>query len=176
MIFSQFQRRACFLTLPQVFLFELTAAITALRMNSLPDILSAGVLELCLLFLSVSDLETYVIPNFLVLFPAFCRILVLCLCADTGALFKSISSAATVVTLMIFISMAGRRICGGKGFGGGDIKLFALAALYLGFERSLLCILDACAIGLCTALFRQRKQLPFGPAISAAVVICLLLP
>ena len=69
------------------------------------------------------------------------------------------------------------RILRKESLGGGDIKLFALAALYLGPVGFLFALLFSCALGLLfAAATRSGKgaQFPFGPAISAACAFMLL--
>lgn len=65
--------------------------------------------------------------------------------------------------------------------GMGDIKLFVPIGLYLGMERTLLCIYLSCVIGgliggylLITGRKKRGEMLPFAPFIVAAVMITTL--
>jgi prepilin signal peptidase PulO-like enzyme (type II secretory pathway) len=176
LIFFRFRRCAVSLRAPYLFLFEFLAALTALRAGSFPEILCEGVLELCLLFLSVSDWERAVIPNPLIRLPAVCRTIFLLCTSGWQTLLLSLASAALLALLLVLISQIGEHFTGAGHFGGGDIKLFALAGLYLGVKRGLWCIILACIFGIITSRSIHRRRFPFGPAISAALICCLLLP
>ena len=72
--------------------------------------------------------------------------------------------------------------------GGGDLKLFAVAALYVGWQQSILLVFLACLFGLAFAAARGLlsqpadmtgrpsgiETFPFGPSIAVACVVTLL--
>ena len=62
--------------------------------------------------------------------------------------------------------------------GGGDIKLFAVVGLYLGFIGTLFAMVLACILGLTLhAVFGRKdggKAFPFGPSIAIAAGFMLL--
>lgn len=81
-----------------------------------------------------------------------------------------------------------------RAMGGGDIKLLLAIGLFLGLERSVLCLLVACAVSVLTAVLLPRvrwgdksmvseagkpvvlRSVPFGPALaigSAAALFAL---
>lgn len=161
---------------PYLLLFELSAAMMALRAVPLSEVVCDSVLALCLLFLAVSDWEQSRIPNQLLFIPAACRVVFLICTAGWRLLPGSLSGAAFLILIMALISHIGGHLWGVGCFGGGDIKLFGLAGLYLGAERGLWCAGIACMIGLITALAVHRSRFPFGPSISSAIILCLLLP
>lgn len=78
---------------------------------------------------------------------------------------------------LIFDKAAGR-----ESLGGGDIKLFFVTGLYLGFAVNLLNVIVSCFFGLilaaATAGRRKDKEdpaaVPFGPAIGAGTGFCIL--
>ena len=87
---------------------------------------------------------------------------------------------------LLLFSIAFEALTGKVGLGGGDVKLLFMAGLYLGLAASALNLLIACVLGLLFNLVWARrgssedgetpapKAFPFGPAISAAVWVTLL--
>ncbi len=75
---------------------------------------------------------------------------------------------------MLLVSLLFDHILGKESMGGGDIKLFFMTGLYLGVLRSLFSLILSCFIGLITAVVMRQKKVPFGPSISLAVWISLL--
>ncbi|MBR1496314.1 MAG: prepilin peptidase [Oscillospiraceae bacterium] len=64
-----------------------------------------------------------------------------------------------------------------ESLGGGDIKLFAVVGLYLGWAGTLYALLLSCLLGLGMALAQRRgpgQPFPFSPAISLAAAWMLL--
>lgn len=78
---------------------------------------------------------------------------------------------------LLLLSLAMDRLLGRESLGGGDIKLFAVVGLYLGFAGTLFALLLSCVLGLALAALLRRgagRPFPFGPAISAAAAGMLL--
>lgn len=77
---------------------------------------------------------------------------------------------------MLALSMFLDRVLGRESLGGGDIKLFAVVGLYLGFTGTMFALILASVLGLALVKWRGAKRsenVPFGPAISAATAIML---
>lgn len=77
---------------------------------------------------------------------------------------------------LLGVSLVLDKLLGRDSLGGGDIKLFAVVGLYLGFVGSLFAVILACALGLLlTALRRAARgeSVPFGPAIAMATAVML---
>ena len=55
---------------------------------------------------------------------------------------------AGVAVCLLLAAFAYERLCGRDSFGGGDIKLLAVFALYLGFKGAIVCLFAACALML----------------------------
>ena len=89
------------------------------------------------------------------------------------ALAKSLGGALLLGGGLFIISLVFDRVTGKEGLGGGDIKLFFAAGLYLGALRGLLCVIVSCLIGLLFALTRRNQKIPFGPAISIGIILTL---
>lgn len=92
---------------------------------------------------------------------------------------------------MLVLSAVYELVTRKESFGGGDIKLMAVVGLFLGWERGLICLFIACAVGVLYALaqsLRARRQeepalararrdpflartMPFAPGIALGTLI-----
>lgn len=132
----------------------------------------------CLFCLSLVDLDIGEIPN------GCLAAAVLAWAATAPFLFESwgeallrvaagVAYGAGVLLLALLMDWALKK----ESMGGGDVKLFAVAGLYLGFAGTLFTLVFSCVLGLfCAALLGRRRgePFPFGPAISAAAAGMLL--
>ena len=135
----------------------------------------------CLFCLSLVDLESCIIPDGCLLIAALVWLAAL---PFSGMSWKEIGLhvLAGLVTggAILLISLLMDRILHKDTMGGGDIKLFAVVGLYLGFASSLFAVMLACIFGLLfSAILRllpgeREAQFPFGPSISAAAAVVLL--
>ncbi|MCR4891644.1 MAG: prepilin peptidase [Lachnospiraceae bacterium] len=135
----------------------------------------------CLFCLSLVDLEICIIPDGCLIISALAWLVA------QPFLGKTLMDALMHVLCgfvfggaLLFISLLFDRILKKESMGGGDIKLFAVMGLYLGFVSSLFSLMLSCVLGLIFALVRRigapkgDPHFPFGPAISAATWIMLL--
>jgi leader peptidase (prepilin peptidase)/N-methyltransferase len=70
-------------------------------------------------------------------------------------------------------------VTGGKGIGGGDVKLMAVCGLFLGWKLVLLAFFVGCIMGSVIHILRMRvfgagRVLALGPYLSAGVFLALL--
>lgn len=131
----------------------------------------------CLLCLSLVDWEVYLIPDGCLIAAALAWPLTLpALGWDGLRILERILSALVFGGGMLLVARWMDRLLDKESLGGGDIKLFALLGLYLGFARSLLALLLSSLLGLLLALVRRggEKRIPFAPAISLAAALTLL--
>lgn len=82
-------------------------------------------------------------------------------------------AAVSVILLAIYLAS------GGRGVGGGDVKLMAGCGLFLGWRLIIAAFIAACVIGSILHLIRMAAKkagrvLAFGPYLSAGVVIAML--
>ena len=80
---------------------------------------------------------------------------------------------------ILLMSIVMDKLLGKESLGGGDVKLFAVVGLYLGFAGGLFTVLLSCVLGLGFALVQARRgragqPIPFGPSISLAAALMLL--
>ena len=135
----------------------------------------------CLYALSVTDLETMLIPNRYLIIPA----VTWCICCFLIPMTKNeilmhFAAGVAYGGGILCISLIMDRILKRDTMGGGDIKLFAVCGLYLGFIGTLLAVIFACVIGLIFVVARKKKdesgskEFPFGPSIAVASGLMLL--
>jgi len=154
-----------------------------------------------LLFLSLTDLDAYLIPNGCIVAAIVVRALYL-----VGAwalegtniidmLVFSLIGGAVLGGALLLITLLGDRVFKRPSMGGGDIKLFFVAGLYFGWQQGIFLVIVACIIGIVAAVAFSRalpeeettdnggesagtstlkRTIPFGPSIAAACVITML--
>lgn len=135
----------------------------------------------CLFCLSLVDLEDYTIPDGCLLISAAVWLIAQPLVGHgwKEALLRLLAAVVFGGGLLL-LSLLMDRILKKDSLGGGDIKLFFVVGLYLGFASTLFSLLLACVLGLLFAILRKRsgneegEQIPFGPSIATAAAVMLL--
>ena len=171
-------------------------------------------LELCLfacvlLFLSLTDIDDYLIPNACIVVALVIRCVYLAIMCALGSMTTAdllfyVGSAVGVSVVLLATVLVADHVLGRESMGGGDLKLYAVAALYFGWQQMLFLIVVSCLLGLgSTVFFRGRaleegegqeagvqsqddsgeqdqpeptgsQPFPFGPSIALACVITML--
>ncbi len=140
------------------------------------------VLACILLALSLVDFDTYIIPdrfhvaailNWIIFLPLIIK-------EDStltlvSVLKSSLVGAVAVAAVMLLMSLVFDKLTGKESMGGGDIKLYFVAGLYLGAVAGYLCVLLSCIIGLVMAGAAKKHRIPFGPSISLSILLCMLI-
>lgn len=130
-----------------------------------------------LLLLALIDYDTMTLPGPPMLFALAVWALFLPTHGDwkTRAI-QGAASAAVVFAVILALSLIMDKLLKRESLGGGDLKLMALAALFLGPWRTLLMLIVSCALALVfVAATRSRgKPFPFGPALCAGTALTLL--
>ena len=142
-----------------------------------------------LLFLSLTDLDDYIIPNGCIIVAVLARAVFLgvSLAMGTisldGVLFYLFSGLGMGAVLVIVVLVADK-VLGRESMGGGDLKLYAVAGFYFGWQQGLLLVIISCIIGIAVALLSPggddgegalKRTIPFGPSIAAACVITMFI-
>ncbi|MGI6754717.1 MAG: prepilin peptidase [Atopobiaceae bacterium] len=150
-----------------------------------------------LLVVSLTDIDDMRIPNSCIVTASIVRVLYLVVAAALGpqtpwvslgstagagsmasTVLYYVASAAGVGVALVVLALIMDRVLGRASMGWGDAKLLAVAALYVGWQQSLLAILLACIFGIITGLWQQRKAgsdaFAWGPSIALATFITLL--
>ena len=148
-----------------------------------------------LLFLSLTDLDEFVIPNGCIVAALAIRAAYMLASWALGAMtladigYYVISAIGVGVALLLVVLLADR-LFGRESMGGGDLKLYFVAALYFGWQQSIFLVIASCVIGILVALLSPRfagdsqdgpedegvlkRVIPFGPSIAAACVVVML--
>lgn len=142
------------------------------------------VFAVVLLTLSLVDLEEKIIPDSLLIAAAVWWLITLPfisgeLLYDLG---RGLVGGAGIALPMLLIVLAADKIMGRETMGGGDIKLFFVAGLYLGLPLNMMNMIVSCLIGIVFGLAgktaRQNDEdpaaIPFGPAIAGGSLFTLL--
>ena len=126
-----------------------------------------------LLALSVIDFRTFEIPMGFNIFLAVVGLARVATDPGNWLLYLIGFFAVSVFLLIVFL------ITGGRGIGGGDIKLMAVCGLILGWKLILVAFILGCVLGSILHLIRMsvKKEgavLAFGPYLSLGVLIAAL--
>ena len=164
--------------------FALVTVCCALRFGLTLICLRNYVFLCCLFLLSLTDLEGMLIPDGCHIVSVLAWVAALPFSfPGWSATVKSILAGASYGMIFLVLSLLLDRILGKESLGGGDIKLFAVTGLYLGWIGTLFVILISCLAGLLfqTTCGRKAgdkgaagKAFPFGPWIAMAAAVMLL--
>ncbi len=139
----------------------------------------------CLFIVALTDLESFEIFDGVLIFGLTNfvvseLVLIFLKFNSLSSLGLSLLSGFIAGAVMLIFSLIMDRILKKESLGGGDIKLFALLGLYLGFFGAYELLIISCLLGLLFAGVRKKmapdasKEFPFGPAIAASGYILLL--
>lgn len=162
-------------------LFELLTAIlfctSYLKFGYSIETIISIILCSMLVIITVSDLDSYIIPDSVLI---ICSILIFGLYFyeyKTIPLNNLLNGIASFI-FMFLIKMLGNFILKKESMGDGDIKLMAVVGTVIGFKKVILSLFLASYLGLPYAIYIMVKknvnhELPFGPFLSLASLILL---
>lgn len=162
-------------------LFELLTAIlfctSYLKFGYSIETIISIILCSMLVIITVSDLDSYIIPDSVLI---ICSILIFGLYFyeyKTIPLNNLLNGIASFI-FMFLIKMLGNFILKKESMGDGDIKLMAVVGMVIGFKKVILSLFLASYLGLPYAIYIMVKknvnhELPFGPFLSLASLILL---
>ena len=159
--------------------FALVTVLCLLRFGLTALCLRNFLFLCCLFLLTLTDLEDMIIPDGCHIAAAAAWLAALPFTfTGWGDALKSVLAAVAFGGGLLAVSLVMDRLLGRDSLGGGDIKLFAVVGLYLGFIGSLFALMLACIVGLALqGLLRRRggeRAFPFGPSIALAAAAMLL--
>jgi len=132
------------------------------------ELLVAWTLISLLVIIFISDLHYSIIPNKVLLFFGGVLLVLRLIVSPLQPWWDPLLGAFLGFTLLLLISIVSK-----GGMGGGDIKLFAVIGLVLGWKGLLLAffISNLCGtimglIGMMLGKVKRGKPFPFGPAIA----------
>ncbi len=126
-----------------------------------------------LVIIFISDIHYMIIPDKVLLFFAPTLLLVRYTVAPLEVWWDPLLGATIGFTLLLLIAVISK-----GGMGGGDIKLFAVIGIVLGWKGVLLAFFLSTLIGsiigiigLATKKIERKKPIPFGPFIVIATLL-----
>ena len=156
------------------------------------EMVQLAVLVLVLLFVSLTDLDKFIIPNKALAVAVVARLAYMGYAVaiqqfDWARVGYYLASALGAGVVMLIIVLVCDRLFKRESMGGGDIKLYVLAALFFGWEQTLFIVVLSCVIGIVFAFLNKLKEgeeqetqestreiisrkIPFGPSIAIACV------
>jgi leader peptidase (prepilin peptidase)/N-methyltransferase len=179
----------------------LTGALFALcwwRLSNFWQLLPALVLTCALVSSAFIDAENTIIPNGIVLFGAAAGAALGAACwlftgrmpwqdASVGRIswYRALSGAAAGAVMgggpLLAMDMISRMVFRKDGMGGGDVKLMAMAGLYLGWKMALVALLLAVLAGglvgvamMIARRLRRGDYFPFGPFLAGGAFASML--
>ncbi|SHN54420.1 leader peptidase (prepilin peptidase) / N-methyltransferase [Butyrivibrio hungatei DSM 14810] len=141
------------------------------------------VLTGALFVIALVDLEIQEVPNGCLIVGVLAFLLTTpFICEEDWIKWIGHRILAAILTMMIIILIVVimERVLKKQAMGGGDIKLYALLALYLGYAGSYEVVLLSCIIGIIFVAVRKvlfpekAKEFPFAPSIALAGYLMLI--
>lgn len=157
--------------------FALVTVLVLLRFDLSVLCLRNYVFVCCLFCLALVDLEVFLIPDGCLIVAAAAWLLALPFVGwDWTYVWQHLLAGLVFGGGILLLSLVMDRLLHKESLGGGDVKLFAVMGLYLGFGPSLLAVIGSCVFGLLLGLVKrgEDQHIPFGPAISLATAVVLL--
>lgn len=141
------------------------------------DLIIALIFISMLLIIIISDYQTFIIPDEVLITSIILLIIPIILKNGIKGLGLSILSGAIAFSIMFLLKKLGDFMFKKESMGGGDIKLMFVFGLVLGWQASILSIFIASIIGLPISLILLNKnkshEIPFGPFLAIAAMILL---
>ena len=140
-----------------------------------PDVLSFMVYAVfvsLMIIVSISDIEYMVVPD-TVLIVFFPILLVLSIVAPIGTWYDGLLGGVFGFVFMVLIAYYGKKRFKQDALGGGDIKLYVLIGLFLGWQLVFLSLFFAALLGIIIgkSVLRKMNPIPFVPFIFAGSLL-----
>ncbi len=136
------------------------------------------VLLACLMCLTLTDWDAYLVPDGCLLAAALAWAAAAPFLGESWVWAgKHLLAAIVFGGGLLALSLVMDRVLKRDPLGGGDVKPFALPGLYLGLLGGLFALIFSCVLGLlCARLLRRgaREAFPFAPSIAFAMAGMLL--
>lgn len=163
-------------------IFEFTTgalfAVSYLKFGLTIDLLIALTFISMLLIIIISDYQTMIIPDEVLIFASVALIIELFIKTGFMDTLISIGNGIIAFVIMLLIKKLGDFLFKKESMGGGDIKLMFIYGLFFGFANALLSIFIASFIALPIAIIAMKKsnshEIPFGPFLAVAAIIITL--
>ena len=128
------------------------AAVYGLSLETIELMLFAS----CLLFLSLTDIDDYLIPNGCIITAIVVRAVYLAAACAMGTMsidqvLYYLASGFGIGAALVVVVLVADRAFGRASMGGGDLKLYFVAGLYFGWQQCLLVVILSCLFGIVVA-------------------------
>lgn len=131
-----------------------------------------------LLIIIISDYQTMIIPDSILIVFSAILIILKYFMYDMNVIGQSLLAALGSFILMLSIKIFGDFLFKKESMGGGDIKLLANFGFVLGFPLSIVSIFLAAIIALPISLIilkiKKTHEIPFGPFLAISAIIIFL--
>ena len=131
-----------------------------------------------LLIIIISDYQTMIIPDSILIVFSAILIVLKYFMYDINMIGESLLAALCSFILMLSIKIFGDFLFKKESMGGGDIKLLANFGFVLGFPLSIVSIFLAAIIALPISLIilkiKKTHEIPFGPFLAISAIIIFL--
>ena len=131
-----------------------------------------------LLIIIISDYQTMIIPDEVLIFGSILLIIEIFLLSGFNGVIESLINGIIAFVIMYLIKKLGDFLFKKESMGGGDIKIMFVFGLVLGFKMTLISIFLASFIGLpisIIVLYKKKDNIiPVGPFLATAGIIILL--
>ena len=160
-------------------IFELTTgilfALAYIVFGHSINFLISIVLISMLLIIIISDYQTMIIPDELLIFSGILLMILIGIKSGIIGLLYSIGNGLLAFAVMYLIKKLGDFLFKKESMGGGDIKLMFIFGLVMGLPMTLISIFIASFIGLPVSLYilyrKKEHEIPFGPFLAVAAII-----
>ena len=130
-----------------------------------------------LLIIMISDYQTMIIPDSVLVVSAILLIIELIIKNGVQNIYINLLDAVISFIIMFLIKKIGDFMFKKESMGGGDIKLMAVIGLVLNYKMAIISIFLASFIGLPISVYLLYKNktniIPFGPFLSVSAMIIL---
>ena len=156
-------------------LFALSFVVYGLSLECLLSIVFISML----LIIIISDYQTMTIPDGVLIFFSLIIIIIKYFQVGVEGIGISLLNSLVSFIFMFLLKLFGDFLFKRESMGGGDIKLMAVFGLVLGFPMSIISIFIAAIVGLPISLILLKNnsshEIPFGPFLSVAAILIILL-
>ena len=152
----------------------LICVLTYLRLGFSAELFFDLILFFILFGLSLVDLESYIIPDGYILAGIINRLIERFVIGKPVMFFKDLSGAFVIAGGIYLIALLMSRSLKKESFGGGDIKLIFMIALYTGIYEGIFVLFLSSLMGLLMMILLKKDKIPFGPYLSLSAFIVFL--
>lgn len=155
-------------------LFALSFIIFGLSLDCLYSIVFVSML----LIIIISDYQTMIIPDSVLIFFSALLIIIKFFINGIESVGISLLHALGAFIFMLLIKLLGDFLFKKESMGGGDIKLLAVFGFVLGFPMSIVAVFFSAFIALPISLIilklKKSHEIPYGPFLAVSAIILFL--